>query len=152
MRLVLAIPALIVSAALAGGGGSASRSSNGTSTGAQFSGLTAVVAVLGWFASLATGRMPSGLRDAGGYSLGYRAQLLAYLLLVTERYPNSDPHALLATAEAPPLHPVHVVGDSTDLRRSRVTVLFRLPLVIPHLVWLSSGPWPPCSPGSSSGS
>ena len=27
-------------------------------------------------------------------------------------------------------------GDSIDLRRSRVTVFFRLPLLIPHLVWL----------------
>jgi hypothetical protein len=28
------------------------------------------------------------------------------------------------------------VGDSEDLRRSRVSVFFRLPLAIPHLVWL----------------
>ena len=34
------------------------------------------------------------------------------------------------------VHPVHLVGDSDDLRRSRVTVFFRLPLAIPHLVWL----------------
>jgi hypothetical protein len=99
-------------------------------------GVASIAAVLGWFASLATGRMPSGLRDAGGYTLGYRAQLLSYLLLVTERYPNADPQPLLADAEPPPAHPVHVVGDSEDLRRSRVTVLFRLPLVIPLLVWL----------------
>ena len=94
-------------------------------------------AVLGWFASLFSGRMPSGLRDAGAYAFGYRAQVLAYVLLVTERYPNADPHALLATLEPPPVHPVHVVGDSEDLRRSRVTVFFRLPLVIPLLVWLA---------------
>jgi hypothetical protein len=31
---------------------------------------------------------------------------------------------------------VHLVGDADDLRFSRVTVLFRLPLAIPHLVWL----------------
>jgi hypothetical protein len=28
------------------------------------------------------------------------------------------------------------VGDAHDLRRSRVTVFFRLPLAIPHFVWL----------------
>src|SRR5206468_1373882 len=33
-------------------------------------------------------------------------------------------------------HPVHLVGDADDLRFSRVTVFFRLPLAIPHLVWL----------------
>lgn len=135
-RIVLAVPALLISFALAGGGGFAGRNQNGKATSAQFSGLSAAVAVLGWFASLATGRMPPGLRNAGAYAYGYRAQVLAYVLLVTEHYPNSDPHALLATVEPPPVHPVHVVGDSEDLRRSRVTVLFRLPLVIPLVVWL----------------
>ncbi len=136
-RIVLAVPSLLVSFALAGGGGFASRNQNGKAASAQFSGLSSAVAVLGWFASLFSGRMPSGLRDAGAYAFGYRAQVLAYVLLVTEQYPNADPHALLATLEPPPVHPVHVVGDSEDLRRSRVTVLFRLPLVIPLLVWLA---------------
>jgi hypothetical protein len=137
-RLALAIPSLAVSAALSGYGysfSSTNKNSN-ASAGAQATGLGTVAAVLGWFASLVTGRMPSGLRDAGGYALGYRAQLLAYLLLVTDRYPNSDPTALLAELERPEPHPVHLVGDSEDLRRSRLTVFFRLPLAIPHLVWL----------------
>ena len=135
-RIVLAVPAVLVSFALAGGGGFTGQSQSGKSTSAQFSGLSAAVAVLGWFASLVTGRMPPGLRNAGAYAYGYRAQVLAYVLLVTEQYPNADPHALLESVEPPPVHPVHVVGDSEDLRRSRVTVLFRLPLTIPLLVWL----------------
>src|SRR3954454_22396502 len=81
--------------------------------------------------------MPRGLRDANAYSLGYNAQALAFLLLVTDRYPNSDPTALLAEVPRPPLHPVRLVGDAHDLRRSRLTVAFRLPLAIPHLVWLA---------------
>jgi uncharacterized protein DUF4389 len=93
--------------------------------------------VLGWFAILARGRMPKGLRDAGAYSVGYSAQVLSYVLLVTERYPNADPTALLRTVPRPPLHPVHLVGEAHDLRRSRVTTFFRLPLAIPHLVWLA---------------
>jgi hypothetical protein len=80
--------------------------------------------------------MPRGLRDAGAYTVGYRAQTLAYLLLLTPHYPNADPTAMLAELERPPLHPVHIVGDAGDLRRSRLTVLFRLPLALPHLVWL----------------
>ena len=86
---------------------------------------------------MARGTMPKGLRDAGAYSIGYTAQMLAYLLLVTDRYPNADPTAMLAGVERPPLHPVHLVGDADDLRFSRVTVFFRLPLAIPHLVWLA---------------
>ena len=58
-------------------------------------------AFLGWFASVAHGRMPKGLRDAGAYSIGYSAQLTAYLLLVTDRYPNADPTALLSALERP---------------------------------------------------
>ena len=58
--------------------------------------------MLGWFASLARGRMPKGLRDAGAYGVGYNAQALAYLLLVTDRYPNADPTAMLEGVERPP--------------------------------------------------
>jgi hypothetical protein len=141
LRILLAIPALMIAATLGGGSGSSfsSSSSNGnqkSSAGFQTSGLWTTAAILGWFASLFTGRMPGGLRDAGAYAIGYRTQVLAYLLLVTERYPNADPTAMLAGLERPPVHPVHLVGEADDLRRSRVTILFRLPLLIPLLVWL----------------
>jgi hypothetical protein len=80
--------------------------------------------------------MPKGLRDAGAYGIGYGAQTLAYLLLVTDRYPNADPTAMLTGVERPAEHPVRLVGDADDLRFSRVTVFFRLLLAIPHIVWL----------------
>jgi Domain of unknown function (DUF4389) len=138
-RIFIAIPSLILSTAL---GGSANirvpaqgngRYSSGFSGGA----LGFAVFFLGWFASLARGQMPKGLRDAGAYSIGYSAQTLAFVLLVTERYPNADPTAMLSDVERPAEHPVRLVGDADDLRFSRVTVFFRLPLVIPHLVWLA---------------
>ena len=47
-----------------------------------------VVAFLGWFASLALGRMPQGLRDLGAYCLRFEAQTYAYVLLLTPRYPS----------------------------------------------------------------
>jgi hypothetical protein len=50
-----------------------------------------VVAVLGWFAALVTGRMPAGLRDLGVAALRYRSQANAYLLLLTSRYPDASP-------------------------------------------------------------
>ncbi|HET7354611.1 MAG TPA: DUF4389 domain-containing protein [Gaiellaceae bacterium] len=139
LRFLLALPALIVSAALAGltggnvGSSRGKREKRGTGGGA----LLFVCAVLGWFASLARGRMPKGLRDAGAYAIGYSAQGSAYLLLVTDRYPNADPTEMLVeVTDRPPRHPVRVVGDPYDLRRSRVTVFFRLLLSLPHLVWL----------------
>jgi hypothetical protein len=47
-----------------------------------------VVALLGWFAALALGRMPNGLRDLGTYCLRYQTQTYAYLMLLTKRYPS----------------------------------------------------------------
>jgi hypothetical protein len=138
-RIFLAVPALLFSSALAGGGNI--RITTGSSSSSKYGGggggaLGGVCAVLGWFASMARGEMPKGLRDAGAYSVGYTAQMMAYLLFVTDRYPNSDPTAMLADVPRPPVHVVHLVGDADDLRFSRVTVFFRLPLAIPHIVWL----------------
>jgi hypothetical protein len=139
LRLVLFIPALLVSGTLGGfGGGNFSsprgRRRNATNGGA----LLLSCAFLGWFASLARGRMPKGLRDAGAYAIGYTAQASAYLLLVTDRYPNADPtEMLVAVTDRPPRHPVRVVGDPYDLRRSRITVFFRLLLALPHLIWVT---------------
>ena len=139
VRIILAIPALFVSSSL-GGLGNARLPSTGRGRAGASGGiggfLSVVCAVLGWFASLFTGRMPKGLRDAAAYSIGYSAQTMSYVLLVTARYPNSDPTQMLETVERPPLHPVRLVGDAHDLRRSRVLVFFRLPLAIPHYVWL----------------
>jgi hypothetical protein len=96
-----------------------------------------VTAVLGWFASVVLGRMPRGFRDAGAFAVGYRTQVLSYVLLTTDRYPYADPTSMLAGVERPPAHPVHLVGDAGDLRRSRVTVFFRLPLLVPLYFWLA---------------
>ena len=78
-RLPLALPALLVSSAL--------------------SFVQLVCAVLGWFVSLALGRMPEGLRDAGAHALRYSGQLAAYLFVLTDRYPHSSPLAGTATPE-----------------------------------------------------
>jgi 2-(1,2-epoxy-1,2-dihydrophenyl)acetyl-CoA isomerase len=47
-----------------------------------------VVALLGWFAAIATARYPRGLRDLIAYWLRYQAQTWGYLLLLTDRYPT----------------------------------------------------------------
>ena len=138
-RIFLALPALMLASALGGGFATGYTSRRGRSRFAGLSGrgaLSSTCAFFGWFACMAKGEMPKGLRDASAYGIGYGAQTLAYLLLLTDRYPDSDPTAMLDGVDRPPEHPVRVVGDADDLRLSRVTVFFRLPLAIPHIVWL----------------
>jgi uncharacterized protein DUF4389 len=134
-RLVLAVPALLLGAAITGsvvnpfGLVLVQLGQNGI-------GLLGVAAFLGWFVGVARGRMPRGLRDLVAYGLSYGAQLWAYLLLLTDRYPSSDP--LTAIGPLPTREdPVHLVAVEDDLRRSRLTVFFRLLLALPHLVWLT---------------
>ncbi|RDI75402.1 protein of unknown function (DUF4389) [Gaiella occulta] len=133
-RLVLAVPALMLSASLAGapaiaGGGAALSFATGAG------GVLFVVALLGWCAGLAAGRMPRGLRDVGAYAIGYAAQTTAYVLLLSDRYPSADP-ALVRPPLQLPAHPVRIAAGGT-LERSRLTVLFRWLLATPHLLWLA---------------
>jgi hypothetical protein len=132
-RLFLAIPGMLVASALFFGG---PRGGNYFA-----SGVALLVAVLVWWVALIRGRVPRGMRDLLVYCLGYGAQLSAYLFLLTDRYPFASPSTFVSRPElavAPPDDHPHPVSLSVqdDLRRSRLIVLFRLPLVIPHLVWL----------------
>lgn len=142
-RIVLAIPPILLSGALIGGGATGGgggsgggSSSSGTNASFAFSsvGLTAACALCIWFAAVFTAKAPRGLRDAIAYSIGYAAQVYAYVLLLTRRYPDSDPLKSPASEHVEP----HVVAieHSDDLRRSRVTVFFRAFLALPHFVWL----------------
>ena len=76
------------------------------------------------------------MRDAAAYAIGYGAQTTAYALLVTGRYPDATPGRADPAPELPP-HPVAVRVDD-ELARPRLLVLFRLPLCIPHLLWLTA--------------
>jgi len=67
-RLVLVIPAYVFSGVL--------------------NVVAQVIAIIGWFACLALGRMPKGMRDLVAYCLRYQAQTFAYLFLLTSRYPS----------------------------------------------------------------
>jgi uncharacterized membrane protein YfbV (UPF0208 family) len=137
-RIILALPALVLAATLVGScsGGGGAQGGGGGEESFFFSsgGVATTVAFLAWFACLIRGRMPSGFRDLVAYALRYNAQILAYVLLVTDRYPDSDP-AEPRTPHPPPAHPIAIDLDD-DQRRSRFTVLFRLLLALPHLVWL----------------
>jgi hypothetical protein len=134
-RLFLAIPAMLVAGTLLFGGARG---------GSYFSGgLAFGIAFLAWWVAMVRSRVPRGMRDLLVYCLGYAAQLTAYLFLVTDRYPFASPSAFVSRPDAAvppvderPAHPVSMSVDD-DLRRARLLVLFRLPLAIPHLVWLT---------------
>ena len=128
-RIVLAIPAFMIAGALTSG--------SARTYGANYSyGLATVAALLAWFAAVAQARLPRGLRDVVAYGLSYSAQVDAYLFLLTDRYPNSDPQTAFAGLPTRETDPIRLeVGD--ELQRTKLTVFFRLLLAIPHLIWLA---------------
>jgi Domain of unknown function (DUF4389) len=133
-RLILALPALFLAGVLVGSGSfflDVSRSSSGTT---PFT-LVGLAALFAWFYAMFRCRVPRGLRDLIAFALSYAAQTWAYLLLVSDRYPSGGP----LTAIGPlPTRTDPVRAEVTDeLRRSRLTVFFRLALAFPHLVWLT---------------
>jgi hypothetical protein len=128
-RLFLGLPAILLADTMLGFGTGAA---GGGAT--QIGGIAATVALLGWFVCVGQARMPEGFRDVLVYTIGYSAQVSGYVLLLTDRYPNSDP-AVYESANVIRDDPIRLDVDD-DLRRSRVTTFFRLPLAIPHLVWL----------------
>jgi hypothetical protein len=136
-RLILVIPSVLLAASLLGSAnlGYGSWRSGNESTFNYALGVAGVAAFLGWFASLALRRMPRGLRDAVLWGLGFGAQLWSYLFVLTCRYPDSDPGVVLGElpSRSDPIR-IEVAGD---LRRSRLTVFFRLLLAFPHFVWLA---------------
>jgi hypothetical protein len=145
-RFFLALPAIILAGALIGGGGGGGGGRVGEDQGGEeafaavfgnFGAVAILVAMFAWFACLATGRMPSGFRDLLAWGLRYGAQTYGYLLLLTDRYPNSDPFDPPGVQPEKPLGVTLSLQD--DFKRSRLTVFFRLLLALPHLVW--AGLW-----------
>ncbi len=132
-RLVLAVPAVLLATVLIGSTNSPGRYLS--RTGSYGIGLLGAAAFLAWFFAVARGRMPRGLRDLIAYALSYGAQLWAYLLILTDRYPSSDPLTVIGPLPTRD-DPVQLDLDD-DLRRSRLTVFFRLLLALPHLIWLT---------------
>ena len=81
-RLVLAVPAFLVSSALGA--------------------LLLLAGFFGWWVALILGRMPLGLRNAGAFVLRYQAQVNAYsFYLLTDRYPYSGPAEMARPAFDP---------------------------------------------------
>jgi hypothetical protein len=95
--------------------------------------VAAVCAIIAWFAILFTGRHPDGLWKLAAFYLGWRIRAVAYIALLRDEYPPFGEGAYPAA--------LHI--SATSAPRDRLTVAFRLILVIPHLlvIWALGIAW-----------
>ena len=137
-RLLLVLPAFVLAELVGFGLGTFTNSSSSSSSSANFRfeppGVAVVAAIGIWFAAIALGRSPRGLRDLS--ALRRRVHGTDGLLPLPAYGPLSgQPPGRLLGEAAVPHHPVRLRLED-DLRRSRLTVFFRLLLAVPHIVWL----------------
>src|SRR5688572_25160760 len=127
-RLILAIPHLIlvggpIAGALMWSGDP--ESDGGSSMGGGILGVAAgFCAIIAWFAILFTGRYPEPLWNFAAFYLRWRVRAVAYSALLRDEYPPFGEGLYPATLEIR-----KPAGD-----RDRLTVAFRIILVIPHLI------------------
>jgi hypothetical protein len=136
-RAILAIPHLL----LVGGGGSAGVNNvfdrgndplsvffDVVSAGVLYVALS-ITTVISWFAILFTGRMPEGLWTFGAFVIGWQYRVQAYTALLTDRYPP------FGDVDAPESYPASILISRPEAR-NRLTVAFRLFMIIPHAIVL----------------
>lgn len=132
-RIILAIPHLLLVGGPGGLGiGGNLRRGGGIDWLFNFSGngvlglVAAVMAIVSWFAIVFTGRQPRGLWDFGGFYLRWRSKAIAYSALLRDEYPP------FGEGE----YPVSFSPGDFPETRNRVSVGFRLFLLIPHAIVL----------------
>ena len=89
-----------------------------------------VMALITWFVIVITGKLPAGLGDFIANTIHVQARTSGYMLLLTGKYP---PFALGPAAD----YPVRAEITPQYEARNRLTVFFRILMVIPHLIVLS---------------
>ena len=93
--------------------------------------VAGVLAFIGWFAALFTGKIPEGIQKPIAMYLRYNARVSTYALFQREEYP---PFAFDATFEDPgddPRQRLDVVPAIEG--RNRLTIFFRLFMLIPQI-------------------
>ena len=135
-RLVLAIPHLFIAGVLSGGSLSGVNSRNGSGDFTDFVfgiitvgilGIAAFfLAVLSWFAILFTGSHPKSFWDFELWVLRWQTRVTAYVYLLRDDYPP------FSEGE----YPAQMEVAYPDGPRNRLTVFFRIIMVIPHAIVL----------------
>lgn len=126
-RLILAIPHFLLVGGLGVGFAlSGSRSDLNTSVGETgFLGAVAyVLAIVSWFTIVIGGSHITAIRQYTTFYLRWRVRALAYLMLLEDRYPPFGDAA----------YPASFTFVDAESVRSRLTVGFRLILIIPHMI------------------
>jgi len=88
--------------------------------------VAAVSALIAWFAIVFGGQFPPGLMRLAEFYLRWRVRAAAYLMLLRDEYPpfGDEPY------------PAMITFGAIDRERNWVSVLFRIFLVVPHLIAL----------------
>jgi hypothetical protein len=97
--------------------------------------LSRIVAIISWFAIVFTGRLPAGLASVQHLYIRYNNRTVAYAAFLREEYP---PFVFGTTAADQGEQPALRTAFSPQYEdRNRLTVGFRLILVIPHVIALA---------------
>ena len=97
--------------------------------------VSEVVAIISWFVIVFTGRLPEGLAGIQHLYIRYTNRTYSYAAFLREEYP---PFAFETTAADPGDYPAvrtNFIPQYED--RNRLTVAFRIILVIPHVIVLA---------------
>jgi hypothetical protein len=86
-----------------------------------------VVALIGWFTILFTGKFPEGMVNFVVGALRWWTRVYGYVYLLTDKYP---PFSL----EDDSAYPVRFRGQGQSEGRNRLTAFFRIILAIPHII------------------
>jgi Domain of unknown function (DUF4389) len=126
-RLLLAIPHLLLVGGI--GLGFALRNGRGDfATSAGETGLLGTVAyllaIVSWFTIVIGGTYIVGIRQYTTFYLRWRVRALAYLMLLQDAYPPFGDAA----------YPATLTFVDAETPRNRLTVGFRLILIIPHVI------------------
>lgn len=105
----------------------------GWGSGGALGAVAGLVAIIAWFAIVFVGRHPDGLWKLAAFYLGWRTRVIAYLTLLRDEYPPFGEGA----------YPVELTLPQPEGDRDRLTVAFRILLVLPHIVvlWFLSLVW-----------
>ncbi len=94
-----------------------------SASGGALGAVAAIAAMLSWFSIVFTGRHPAGLWNLAAFYLRWRVRATAYTALFCDEYPPFG--------DAP--YPASLVLEAPLAPRDRLSVAFRLILILPHL-------------------